>query len=83
MIINNFLNFPRQPRWPQEKLEEANFYSTLARQSTYVNEIDFTGGDIQLMKDLSKKHMATIKDAARKLTGSKKRAFEAQVLLII
>lgn len=33
------------------------------------------------MKDLSKKHMATIKDAARKLTGSKKRAFEAQVCI--
>jgi hypothetical protein len=33
------------------------------------------------MKDLSKKHMATIKDAARKLTGSKKRAFQAQVCI--
>jgi len=33
------------------------------------------------MKNLSKKHIATIKDAARKLTCSKKRAFQAQVCI--
>jgi hypothetical protein len=33
------------------------------------------------MKELSKKHIRTIKDAAHKLTGAKRRAFEAQVTL--
>lgn len=33
------------------------------------------------MKELSDKHIATIKDAAKKLTGSKRRAFEAQVTI--
>ena len=33
------------------------------------------------MKNLSKQHMATIKDAARKLTRSKKRAFQARVCI--
>ncbi len=33
------------------------------------------------MKSLSKKHIVTIKDAAKKLTRSKKRAFQAQVCI--
>lgn len=33
------------------------------------------------MKELSKKHIHTIKDAARRLTGAKRRSFEAQVTL--
>jgi len=33
------------------------------------------------MKELSEKHIATIKDAAKKLTCSKRRAFEAQVTI--
>jgi hypothetical protein len=33
------------------------------------------------MEELSKKHIQTIKDAAHKLTGAKRRAFEAQVTL--
>ncbi len=33
------------------------------------------------MEELSKKHIHTIKDAAHKLTGAKRRAFEAQVTL--
>ena len=37
--------------------------------------------DLQLMTNLSKQHIATIKDAARKLTRSKKRAFQAQVCI--
>ena len=31
------------------------------------------------MTDLSEQHIATIKDAAKKLTGAKRRAFQAQV----
>jgi len=37
--------------------------------------------DLQLMTNLSKQHIATIKDAARKLTRSNKRAFQAQVCI--
>ena len=33
------------------------------------------------MSELTEQHIATIKDAARKLTGAKKRAFQAQVAL--
>jgi len=33
------------------------------------------------MKELSEQHIATIKDAAKKLTGYKRRAFEAQVTI--
>jgi hypothetical protein len=33
------------------------------------------------MKELLEQHIATIKDAAKKLTGSKRRAFEAQVTI--
>jgi len=33
------------------------------------------------MNTLSAQHIGTIKDAAKKLTGSKRRAFEAQVAL--
>ena len=33
------------------------------------------------MNELTEQQVATIKDAARKLTGAKRRAFEAQVAL--
>ena len=33
------------------------------------------------MNALTEQHIATIKDAARKLTGAKRRAFQAQVTL--
>jgi len=33
------------------------------------------------MTPLSKQYIATLKDAAKKLTGEKRRAFEAQVTL--
>src|SRR5664279_437098 len=33
------------------------------------------------MTDLSEQHIATIKDAAKKLTGAKRRAFQAQVAI--
>ena len=33
------------------------------------------------MTDLSEQHIATIKDAAKKLTGVKRRAFQAQVAM--
>jgi len=33
------------------------------------------------MTDLSEQHIATIKDAAKKLTGAKRRAFQAQVAM--
>ena len=33
------------------------------------------------MTSLSEQHIATIKDAAKKLTGAKRRAFQAQVAI--
>ena len=33
------------------------------------------------MRELTDQQMATIKDAAKKLTGAKRRAFQAQVVL--
>jgi len=33
------------------------------------------------MTDLSEQHIATLKDAAKKLTGPKRRAFQAQVAM--
>src|SRR4030095_13229904 len=34
-----------------------------------------------MMNELKEQHIATIKDAAQKLTGAKRRAFQAQVIL--
>ena len=57
------------------------FFSEIIRQSMYSTSIVSVDRPFKFMTRLSTQFITTIKDASQKLTGAKRRAFQAQVAI--